>query len=389
MLGDPSGSPDRVDDRSPTAWTIGQRPHGPSFSDRVGDRSPTAWTIASRPAGQRTIILACMTTIASMQRPDAAEHQALVAAVGLFDRSERGKLAVTGDEAAAFIDSLVSNDVKSLVAGGGCYATLLTHKGRMLADVRVLRTHDGVWLDTERPGLQALFDALTQFRIGYRAELHKQTLQRGLLSLIGPAADELVDGAPGAEEHANAPVSIAGVEALAVRTDVGLDLICAADDVTALGAALEAGGAVAVGEDAVECLRVERGRPRFGRDMDETTMPQEAAINDRAVSYTKGCYVGQETVARLYWKGKPNRHLRGLELSGEAAPGDALLLADAEVGVLGSVVLSAGHGPIGLALVRRAAVVGDVLRVGHDGSVTATVRELPFAPATPSGDGPA
>jgi folate-binding protein YgfZ len=330
-----------------------------------------------------------MTTIASIQRPDAAEHQALVAGVGLFDRSERGKLAVTGDEAADFLDSLLSNDVKGLGVGDGCYATLLTHKGRMLADVRVLRTQAGVWLDTERPGLQALFDALTQFRIGYRAELHKQTLQRGLLSLIGPAADDLVGEAPGPVEHANTKTAIAGVESLVVRTDVGLDMICAADDVAALRAEFEARGAVAVGEDAVECVRVERGRPRFGRDMDETTMPQEAAINDRAVSYTKGCYVGQETVARLYWRGKPNRHLRGLELSGEAAPGDALRLADAEVGVLASVVLSPTHGPIGLALVRRAAAPGDVLCVGHDGAVTATVRELPFAPATPSGDGPA
>ncbi len=329
-----------------------------------------------------------MTTIASMQRPDAAEHRALVAAVGLFDRSERGKLAVTGDEAADFLDSLLSNDIKGLGVGDGCYATLLTHKGRMLADVRVLRTETGVWVDTERPGLQALFDALMQFRIGYRAELHKQTLQRGLMSLIGPAADELVGGAPGPVEHANTKTAIAGVEALVVRTDVGLDLICAAEDVEALRAELEIRGAVAVGEDAVECLRVERGRPRFGRDMDETTMPQEAAINDRAVSYTKGCYVGQETVARLYWKGKPNRHLRGLELSGEAAPGDALLLADAEVGVLASVVLSPSLGPIGLALVRRAAVPGDVLRVGHDGAVTATVRELPFVPAAAPGDGP-
>ena len=254
----------------------------------------------------------------------------------------------------------------------------------MLADVRVLRTADGVWLDTERPGLQALFDALTQFRIGYRAQLHKQTLQRGLLSLIGPGADALVPTPPGPEEHANAPATIAGVELLAVRTDVGVDLICAAEHVDELRAALVAAGAEPVGEAAVECLRVEHGRPRFGVDMDETTMPQEAAINDRAVSYTKGCYVGQETVARLYWKGKPNRHLRGLRLSAEAAPGERLALGDAEVGVLGSVVVSPVHGALALALVRRAAEPGAVLRVG-DGSVTATVTELPFADAD---DGP-
>jgi folate-binding protein YgfZ len=326
-----------------------------------------------------------MTTITSAQRPDAGEHRTLLEGVGLFDRSARGKLAVTGDEAADFLDSLLSNDVKGLVAGTGCYATLLTHKGRMLADVRILRTAEGVWLDTERPGLQALFDALTQFRIGYRAELHKRTLQRGLLSLIGPGADRLLTTPPGEDEHANAPATIGAVAVLAVRTDVGLDVICPSEELDAVRAELEAAGAVPVGEATVECLRVERGRPRFGVDMDETTMPQEAAINERAVSYTKGCYVGQETVARLYWKGKPNRHLRGLRLSAPAEPGSPLRLAETEVGVLASVAISPVHGPIALALVRRAAAPGDVLRVGADGAVTATVTELPFATA---GDGP-
>ncbi|MEA2266673.1 MAG: hypothetical protein QOE27_2256 [Solirubrobacteraceae bacterium] len=333
-----------------------------------------------------------MTTTAQVQRPDIDEHRALLEDVGLFDRSERGKLSVTGDEAGEFLDSLLSNDVKSLAEGAGCYATLLTHKGRLLADVRVLRTAaEGIWLDSERPGLQALFDALTQFRIGYRAELHKQTLQRGLLSLIGPGSDRVVGAGLGAEEHANVGAAIGGVDVLAVRTDVGIDLICPSEETAELRSALEAGGAVPVGEATVECLRVERGRPRFGIDMDETTMPQEAAINERAVSYTKGCYVGQETVARLYWKGKPNRHLRGLRLSAEAPPGAVLRLGETEVGVLGTVAVSPTLGPIALALVRRAAGPGDVLGVGEDGSVSATVTELPLAPgapARPPTDGP-
>ncbi|HEU0315774.1 MAG TPA: folate-binding protein [Solirubrobacteraceae bacterium] len=328
-----------------------------------------------------------MTATTTIHHPDAGEHRALQEAVGLFDRSARGKLALSGDEAPEFLDSLLSNDVKGLDAGSGCYATLLTHRGRLLADVRVLRTAEGVWLDTERPGLQALFDALTQFRIGYRAELHKQTLQRGLLSLIGPEADRLVPAPPAADEHAHVTEEIAGIDVLVVRTDVGLDLICPAEQADELRHVLVAAGAVAVGEATVECLRVERGRPRFGIDMDETTMPQEAAINERAVSYTKGCYVGQETVARLYWKGKPNRHLRGLRLSGDAAPGDTLRLGEREVGVLSSVALSPAHGPIGLALVRRAAAPGDVLAVG-DGSVTAVVSELPFDGPPSPGDGP-
>src|SRR5207302_3516715 len=95
----------------------------------------------------------------------------------------------------------------------------------------------------------------------------------------------------------------------------GVDLICEADATQLLRDALLARGARAVTEQAAECLRVERGRPRYGVDIDDTTIPEEAGLNERAVSFTKGCYVGQETVARLHWRGKPNRHLRGLRLS--------------------------------------------------------------------------
>jgi tRNA-modifying protein YgfZ len=142
--------------------------------------------------------------------------------------------------------------------------------------------------------------------------------------------------------------------------------------------ALIGAGAVAVDEAAAEVVRVESGRPRYGIDTDATTIPQEAGLNERAVSFTKGCYVGQETVARLHWRGKPNRHLRGLRLSGPATPGDALRLGEREVGRLGSVVLSPALGRIALAIVRREAAIGDTLTVG-DGPVTAEVVELPFA----------
>ena len=130
-------------------------------------------------------------------------------------------------------------------------------------------------------------------------------------------------------------------------------------------------------EEAAEVLRVERGRPRYGVDLDESVIPQEAGLNQRAVSFTKGCYVGQETVARLYYRGKPNRHLRGLRLSAPASTGDVLRLGDKEVGRLGTVAVSPVYGPIALALVRREAAPGDTLAVG-DGGVTAEVVEVPF-----------
>jgi folate-binding protein YgfZ len=306
-------------------------------------------------------------------------HRALTRGAGVVDRSDLGKLALTGAQAKELLNGQVSNDVEALEAGTGCYATLLTNKGKMLGDLRVLDTGEEVLLLTERASLQALFDQLRRGAIGWQAELHKRTLQQGLLSVVGPRAREVAGaGRLPAAEHANRPAELGGAPVLLVATDLGVDIVCAAEDVARVHAALIGAGAVAVDEAAAEVVRVESGRPRYGIDTDATTIPQEAGLNERAVSFTKGCYVGQETVARLHWRGKPNRHLCGLRLSGPAAPGDLLRLGEREVGRLGSVVLSPALGRIALAIVRREAAIGDTLAVG-DGPVTAEVVELPFA----------
>ncbi len=130
-----------------------------------------------------------------------------------------------------------------------------------------------------------------------------------------------------------------------------------------------------ISEEAAECARIESGRPRLGYDMDGDTIPQEADLNDRAVSFTKGCYVGQETVARLFYKGKPNRHLRGLRLGAPAERGEEIHLGERVVGRLGSVCESPRLGPIALALVRREAAPGDEVLVE---GTPATVVALPF-----------
>jgi folate-binding protein YgfZ len=307
----------------------------------------------------------------------ATDYHTITEGCGLLDRSERGKLALTGEEAKSFLQGQVSNDVEALTPGTGCYAAFLTPKGKMLGDLRILDTGSELLLDTERARLQELFNMIRRFSIGYRVELHKRTLERGLLSLIGPTS-EAVCGCPELpDEHANAPVEIAGVSALAIRTDVGVDLMCDADDVEALRSALIEAGAVAVGEDAVECLRIERGRPRYGVDLDDTVIPQEAGLNARAVSFTKGCYVGQETVARLYYRGKPNRHLRGLRLSAPAHTGDELVREGRTVGRLGSVAVSPALGPVALGFVRREVEAGSTVAVGGGGA-PALVVELPF-----------
>jgi folate-binding protein YgfZ len=308
--------------------------------------------------------------------PPASEYRTVAEACGLLDRSERGKLALTGSEAKSFLQGQVTNDVEALSPGHGCYAAFLTPKGKMLGDLRILDTGDELLLDTERNALQELFNMIRRFSIGFDVELHKRTLERGLLSLLGPGADAIA--AVGESEHSHAAVTIGGVEARAIRTDVGIDLLCDAADVDGLRAALAEGGVVPVSEAVAECLRVERGRPRYGADLDDSVIPQEAGLNERAVSFTKGCYVGQETVARLHYRGKPNRHLRGLRLTDAASPSDELTFDGRPVGRVSSVALSPRFGPIALALVRREAPLGSLVAVGERGAQGEVV-ELPFS----------
>jgi folate-binding protein YgfZ len=309
-----------------------------------------------------------------------AEYRAVTESCGVIDRSERGKLALTGGEAKSFLQGQVSNDVDSLEPGGGCYAALLTPKGKMLGDLRILDAGDELLLDTGRVALQPLFNAIRRTMIGYDVQLHKRTLERGLLSLLGPQAFVLAgaDELAGAPEHAHVTRELGGLAVRAIRSDVGVDLLCGSARTDALLAWLEDVGAVPVSEETAEALRVERGRPRYGIDLDDTVIPQEAGLNDRAVSFTKGCYVGQETVARLHYRGKPNRHLRGLRLSGPAEPGDPIDFGEREVGRVGSAAVSPRLGPIALAIIRREVRVGETVSI-RSGEVTAHVVELPFA----------
>jgi folate-binding protein YgfZ len=165
------------------------------------------------------------------------------------------------------------------------------------------------------------------------------------------------------------------VTCVAAATDLGVDLLFGAGSRGAVAEALTAAGIEPVSEEAAEIVRVESGRPRFGMEMTAQTIPEEAGINERAVSFTKGCYIGQETVARLHYKGKPNRHLRGLKLAGGARAGDPVRLDDRELGTVGTAVLSPAHGSVALAILRREAEPGATVSVGE---TTGEVIDLPF-----------
>jgi len=304
-----------------------------------------------------------------------ADTHVLTETCGVVDRSERGKLALTGSEAKVFLQGQVTNDIEGLEPGRGCYAAFLTHKGKMLGDMRVLDLGDELLLDTERVALQELFNMIRRYKLGSDVELHKRTVELALLSLVGPEARRVVGAEDLIEEHANRRADIGGVPVVLVATDVGVDVFAPAESKAAV---VEALGVPEVDEAAAEVVRVERGRPRYGVDLDEGVIPQEAGLNERAVSFTKGCYVGQETVARLHYRGKPNRHLRGLRLSEPVEPGAVLRVGEKDVGRLTSVALSPAFGPIGLAIVRRQAAPGDTVAVG-EGGATAEVVDVPFA----------
>jgi tRNA-modifying protein YgfZ len=305
----------------------------------------------------------------------AAEDRIVRSGAGIVDRSDRGKLALTGPEAKAFLHGQVTQDIESLTPGTGAYAAFLTHKGKMLGDLRVLDLGDELLLDTERVTLQELFNMIRRYKLGMAVELHKRTLEMGLLSLVGPSARTVLGVEVPETEHANVRAEVGGHPVVLVATDVGVDVFCAAERTEGVRGALEAAGAVLVSEAAAEVLRVESGRPRWGYELDDATIPQEAGLNERAVSFTKGCYVGQETVARLHYRGKPNRHLRGLRLSAPVETGTPLLLGEKEVGRVGTSLVSPRLGPLALALVRRQAEPGATLTAGE---ATAEVVELPF-----------
>jgi folate-binding protein YgfZ len=296
---------------------------------------------------------------------------------GLLDRSSRGMLLASGPDAAEYLQGQLTNDVEGLAPGEGCYAALLDRKGHMQGDMRVLRlAPEEIWLDTEPEALAAVQRHLTMYKIGREVEIADATAEQAILSLIGPRSVEIA-GTAALPEHANEARTVNGIECITTGTAEGIDLIAQVQDAERLREALLAAGAVEVSPAAAEVLRIEAGGPRFGAEMSNETMPAEAGIVERAVDFQKGCYIGQEPVARLHYKGRPNRHLRGLELSAPVEPGTALRLGEKEVGRIGSACVSPARGPIALAIVRREAEPGAVLAAGEDGA-TARVVDLPF-----------
>ena len=296
-----------------------------------------------------------------------AQYRVLREEAGLLDRSDRFRLTVAGPEAAELLQGQLTNDVAGLEPGAGCYAALLDRKGRIQADMRVLRLEpSSFWMDTESEAGHGVLRHLGIYKVGLDATVAPANDDDRLLSLVGPRSPELVGGAPPRPEHAHRIAVVAGASCRAVATDLGLDLLVPREAIESVRDALLEAGAEPVDLEALEILRVEAGRPRLGREIGGATLPQEAEITERAVSFKKGCYIGQETVARLHYKGKPNRRLRRLVLDRPVAGGEPVTGEGRELGRIGTAVVSPARGPLALAILRREAEPGAEVLVGGE-----------------------
>ncbi|HEX6201683.1 MAG TPA: glycine cleavage T C-terminal barrel domain-containing protein [Thermoanaerobaculia bacterium] len=317
----------------------------------------------------------------------AAERRALTTGAALVDRSGAGRLRLGGADRARFLHGLVTCDVKDLAEGRGAYGFVTSPQGRVLADVVVLALEDELWLEVPPGADERVADHLAKYLIADRVEI--AALPAVPLAVAGPRAAELLAGLLGRgalpdEPWSHRAASPAGVPARLVRRGVApvdtFDLWLPPGTGPELRAHLQAAGAAPVGDAAWDLLRVERGVPAFGRDFGADNFPQETGLGDQAVSYTKGCYLGQEIVARIHYRGGVHKALRGLRFRGVEAPppsGTPLLADGRAAGTVGTTAVSPDHGAIGLAILHeRANAPGTVLQI--EGGGEAEVVELPF-----------
>jgi folate-binding protein YgfZ len=325
-------------------------------------------------------------------RYDAARQRAAV-----LDRSA-GFIVLSGRDRASYLQGLLTNDIEALGPGQGCYAAYLTPQGRMIADLRVYELGDLILLAVPRSVKDIVLSRLDQFIFTEEVTLGDVSDTFTALGVVGPEAARVVGtlldvpepDLGGLPTHGNLRARFAGQPVIVLRVadagEAGYDLLIDRSHGADLRAALVGAGAVEIDETLAEVLRIEAGVPRFGRDMDEDTIPLEAGIESQAISMTKGCYVGQEVIVRVLHRGhgRVARKLVGLVVESDAVPvpGAAVSADGRQVGLVTSSARSpALDRPIAMAYVHRDyAAAGTPVSV--DG-VSAIVTAMPFviAPA--------
>lgn len=302
----------------------------------------------------------------------AAEYDALRTGAVAVDRSHRMRMRLSGEKAAETMTGLVTNDVGALEPGQGCYAAALTAKGRIVADLRIFRDADGVLVDAPARAADGWMTMVRKYvnpRVAPYTDLSASVRDLGV---FGPQARHVVAAMTGVGSAALGLLPLYGHAAVqlddvpAHRIDIarvpdlgveGFEIFAPAELFEELWSRALAAKATPMGLEAWEVARIEAGRPEWGLDVDDTTIPQEANFDElHAISYTKGCYIGQEVVARVHFRGHVNRHLRGLRAAGAELPPRGAALLDAEGKVVGDVRSAAASprlGGVALAMVRR------------------------------------
>jgi tRNA-modifying protein YgfZ len=316
----------------------------------------------------------------------------------VVDQSHRHRMSVHGPSSAEMVTGLVTSDVKSLAPGRGQYAAALTPKGKIIADLRIFaRGPEELWIDTgprSAPGWFGVVGKYMNPRVAPHSDITATTAD---LSVAGVRAADVVATAIGFEksvlesldQYAHLPLGANGEGGMVARIpDVGLDafaLIVPREQSSSWWRRLIDARAKPSGIAVWDIARIEAGRPEWGIDMDDTTIPQEANLEElEAISYTKGCYTGQETVARVHFRGHVNRHLRNLRfVAREAPPPGAQVFAESGkvVGEIRSAALSPRLGGVALAMVRREIPLGATVSVrweGGDCQAGVTASPLPL-----------
>lgn len=325
-----------------------------------------------------------------------AEYRAIRERAGLLDMSFRGLLALTGGERLRWLNGQITAEAKALRPGEGLLAAALTVKGRILADLVVYGRADSVWIDLPRHRADAVRESFERHIIADDVAVAELSDQVGHLMIAGPAAPSCLAGTLGEAATALRPrqhrdVSLAGAAVTLIASDrlkvPGFDLFCPAEAAGAVWRALAAAGAAPVGMAALDSLRLEAGWPWCGVDFGEDNLLLEA-LSPAHVSFTKGCYLGQEVVIRIEHQGHLNKKLCGLALDGTAVPPPGASIRSGERPV--GAVTSAGWSPallhpVALGYVRRELwEPGTALAVvWSDGLATATVAALPFVAGSP------
>jgi tRNA-modifying protein YgfZ len=304
----------------------------------------------------------------SGDRSVPGEYAALREGAALVDLSHKKVLRLAGKKAVEMLNAVLTNEVPE-EDRLGVYALLLNPKGRIQADLRVLKSGEDVLIEVE--GVTAAKELLGRYAPFYRVgleDLSEPDASWGVLGLYGPRAGNLLEG-PDLAEHESVKVSLNGADLLAVGVAVpisGYDLLGPADALEAARNHLRERGAVAAGLDVYEAARIEAGVPRFGSDITPENFPAEAGILERAVSFEKGCYPGQETVARMHYRGHPNKMLHRFVIEGlPPAPDTPIFQNEKQVGKITSIAPLPVNGEmLVLGYLSRSAHMQGVLRAG-------------------------